>query len=47
MDAHLSAPHKLWAAWLCSWPSDPCDHICIITKDFLKKQAKPKTEVKK
>lgn len=47
MDAHLSGPQKLWADWLCSWPQDPCDHTCIITKDFFLKQAKLKTEDKK
>ncbi len=40
MDAHLSAPQKLWAAWLCSWPRDPCNHICIVTKDFFLKTSK-------
>jgi hypothetical protein len=34
VDAHLSAPHKLWAAWPC----DPCD--CKGTKRFFFKASK-------
>jgi hypothetical protein len=37
---HLSAPQKLWAAWLCSWPRDPCNRICIVTQDFFLKTSK-------